>query len=114
MKALRTLRRSLYSLAPWVVFCAFLSAQQHSYQEDSSFLFDNSHYGLEGEAKVTWDEKYRAGAEQVVFREEGSKGKEDERQRKAIVKALLEAAMDEDEDEEEEGKWVGLVKEEDQ
>ena len=71
MKALRTLRRSLYSLAPWVVFCAFLSAQQHSYQED-------------------------------------------ERQRKAIVKALLEAAMDEDEDEEEEGKWVGLVKEEDQ
>ncbi|KAG4915228.1 hypothetical protein JHK87_052785 [Glycine soja] len=72
--------------------------------EDSSFLFDNSHYGLEGEAKVTWDEKYRAGAEQVVFREEGSKGKEDERQRKAIVKALLEAAMDEDEDEEEEGK----------
>jgi len=81
-----------------------LSAQQHSYQEDSSFLFDNSHYGLEGEAKVTWDEKYRAGAEQVVFKEEGSKGKEDERQRKAIVKALLEAAMDEDEDEEEEGK----------
>ncbi|KAH1242588.1 GTP-binding protein ERG [Glycine max] len=128
MKALRTLRRTLYSPTPATVFRAFFSAQPQPHHDDptDSSVFDSSHYALEAEPtlkpepKPTWDEKYRARADRVVFGEEGPKGKlrvkeeEDERRRRALAKALLEAAMDEGEDEEEEGKGAGLVKEDDQ
>lgn len=128
MKALRTLRRTLYSPTPATVFRAFFSAQPQPHHDDptDSSVFDSSHYALEAEPtlkpepKPTWDEKYRARADRVVFGEEGPKGKlrvkeeEDERRRRALAKALLEAAMDEGEDEEEERKGAGLVKEDDQ
>ncbi|GLT52384.1 hypothetical protein SLA2020_257310 [Shorea laevis] len=59
-----------------------------------------------------WDEKYRARADRIVFREETQKSRwreeEDEMKRRALAKALLEAALGGAEEEEEE------VKEEDQ
>ncbi|TKY44474.1 GTP-binding protein ERG [Spatholobus suberectus] len=129
MKALRTLRRVLYSPAPTHVFHAFLSAQpQHHHEDptasaDSDSVFDSSRFAHGEDARPgpgpSWDEKYRARADRVVFGEEGPKGKlrlkeeEDERRRRVLAKALLEAAMDGGE-EEEEGKGAGVVKEEDQ
>ncbi|RDX97283.1 GTP-binding protein ERG, partial [Mucuna pruriens] len=129
MKALRTLRRTLYSPAPTTVFRAFFSAQPEHHEDpttsaaDSDSVFDSSHFALEQGPKPdtgpTWDEKYRARADRVVFGEEGPKGKlrlreeEDERRRRLLAKALLEAAMD-NEEEEDEGKGAGVVNEEEQ
>ncbi|XP_020207254.1 GTP-binding protein ERG [Cajanus cajan] len=134
MKALRTLRRTLYSPTP--VFRAFFSAQAQAQAQahedpttsaaDSDAVFDSSRYALHHDTKPTpepgptWDEKYRARADRVVFGEDGPKGKlrlkeeEDERRRRALAKALLEAAVDDGDDEEAEGKGAAVVNEEDQ
>ncbi|XP_027361602.1 GTP-binding protein ERG [Abrus precatorius] len=126
MKAVRTLKRSLCSTSSLsynnsaTIFRAFFSAQpQHHSDTDS--VFDSSNYAIEAhheDPKPMWEEKYRARADQVIFGEEGPKGKlklkeeEDERRRRVLAKALLEAALDNREEEEAEEK--GVVAEEDQ
>ncbi|KAL2347814.1 hypothetical protein Fmac_001814 [Flemingia macrophylla] len=133
MKALRTLRRTLYSPTPTPLFRAFFSAQPQPQPNDepttTDSLFDSSHYALpedpspgpKPKPRPTWDEKYRARADRVVFGEEGPKGKlrlkeeEDERRRRALAKALLEAAIDDgDHDEEGSAAAPAVVNEEDQ
>ncbi|KAF4391418.1 hypothetical protein F8388_008029 [Cannabis sativa] len=85
-------------------------------------VFDSSHFtvpslGSDAKAQPTWDKKYRARADQVIFGEEPhKKGKlkieeEEEKRRRVLAKALLEAALekaDEDDDQD------LIVKEEDQ
>lgn len=69
-------------------------------------------------AEPTWDKKYRAKADQLIFgkESEGVKYKimeeEEERRRRMLAKALLEAALETADDEEEDEERT--VKEEDQ
>ncbi|KAL9324869.1 hypothetical protein ACSQ67_005514 [Phaseolus vulgaris] len=128
MKALRTLRRTLYFSAPRTPTPLFFSAQPHrdhpTTSADSDAAFDSSHYALDTDPgpkpKPTWDDKYRARADRLVFGEEGPKGKlrlkeeEDERRRMVLAKALLEAAMEKEEEEEGAEGANGVVKEEEQ
>ncbi|XP_061364774.1 GTP-binding protein ERG [Gastrolobium bilobum] len=137
MKALRTLRRTLYFTShinptpSSTIFHTSFSAQPQPH-DDSDSVFDSSHYEIidthhnqyhnqKQKQKPTWDEKYRAKADESIFGKEGPKGKlklkeeEDERRRRVLAKALLEAALDnEEEEDEEKEKGLGLVKEEDQ
>ncbi|CAJ1932731.1 unnamed protein product [Sphenostylis stenocarpa] len=128
MKAFRTLRRTFHFPTSRTPTPFFFSAQPHPHHDypttsaDADSVFDSSHYALHQEPgpkpSPTWDDKYRARADRVVFGEEGPKGKlrlkeeEDERRRRVLAKALLEAAMDNEEEEEEEAK--GVVNEEEQ
>lgn len=90
----------------------------------SDSVFDSAHFtvpsfGSDSKAEPTWDQKYRAKADQLIFGKETQKGKlkileeeEEERRRRVLAKALLEAALEKaDEDEEDEDL---VVKEEDQ
>lgn len=69
-------------------------------------------------AESTWDKKYRARADKLIFGEEseGVKYKimeeEEERRRRVLAKALLEAALETADDQEEDDERT--VKEEDQ
>jgi len=130
MKALRTLRRTLFFPASHTPTPLFFSAhpqpQPHrddpTTSADSDSVFDSSHYALDTDPgpkpRPTWDDKYRARADRVVFGDEGPKGKlrlkeeEDERRRRALAKALLEAAVENEDEEEEVEAAKGMVKEE--
>lgn len=151
MKASRTLRtlRTFYStpqsnLHPFrpSILCRFYSAepeqedvtQPSPYPEsenDSNSVFDSSHYAIPNisntgaqtplQQQPTWDHKYRARADKLIFGKEVSDGKlrvteeeEEENRRRVLAKALLEAALEKGDSEDEEGEVEGVVKEEDQ
>ncbi|KOM30405.1 hypothetical protein LR48_Vigan1340s000400 [Vigna angularis] len=132
MKALRTLRRTLYFPASHAPTPLFFSAQPQpqprpddpTTSADSDSVFDSSHYALDTDPGPklgpTWDDKYRARADRVVFGEEGPKGKlrlkeeQDEMRRRILAKALLEAAVENEEEDEEVEGAKGMVKEEEQ
>lgn len=132
MKALRTLRRTFYFPASHASTPLFFSAQPQpqprpddpTTSADSDSVFDSSHYALDTDPGPklgpTWDDKYRARADRVVFGEEGPKGKlrlkeeQDEMRRRILAKALLEAAVENEEEDEEVEGAKGMVKEEEQ
>lgn len=140
MKALKILRTTLYYTShnnntnSSTIFRALFSAQpltpeSQPLESESDSVFDSSHYEIptshdhesKPNPKPTWDEKYRARADKLVFGEEGGpKGKlrlkeeEDERRRRALAKALLQAALDSQKEDGDEEEGVGMVKEEDQ
>ncbi|KAF7808520.1 GTP-binding protein ERG [Senna tora] len=98
-------------------------------ESDSHSVFDSSHYAIPNLSDTnqpkqpTWDQNYRARADEVVFGKQIPKGKklrvteeeeeeeeEEENRRRVLAKALLEAALEkEDSEDEKDG-----VKEEEQ
>ncbi|XP_021901562.1 GTP-binding protein ERG-like [Carica papaya] len=133
MKALRTLRAltvlsttSRKARLNPTLFHRFYSAQPqeddpttaHDFGTNNS-VFDSSQYSVpdidlhdsdKNSQQPTWDEKYRARADRMIFGEETQKRKlrvaenEDEERRRALAKALLQAALEKADDEVGEGE----------
>ncbi|MCI47352.1 GTP-binding ERG-like protein, partial [Trifolium medium] len=99
---------------PTTIFRAFFSAEPltpepDSQPSDSDSTFDSSHYDIpisNDPPKPTWDEKNRKRAEKSLFGDEVDsevvklkfKEEEDKRKRRALAKALLDAALNKEEE----------------
>jgi hypothetical protein len=134
MKAFKILRTTtLFTSSPkhttTTIFRAFFSAEPltpEPYSQPSDSTFDSSHYEIpisNDPPKPTWNENNRKRVEESLFREEVDsevklkiKKEEYERKRRALAKALLEAALnkEEDDNDDDEEADLGMVKEEDQ
>ncbi|KAF5472244.1 hypothetical protein F2P56_008980 [Juglans regia] len=144
LRALRTLptlppkpcRDPLYPTFLYQFFSAQPQEEDHTHtttfsdsENDSDSVFDSTHYTIPTIAsepnaqpalQPTWDEKYRAKADELIFAKETQKGKlrtlqkEEERRRRVLAKVLLEAALEAADDEVEEQDETLVVKEEDQ
>lgn len=147
MNSLRALRIATISISPRSSFLLnpIFSHRRYSAepeQDDSTHnptfsdtenasdsVFDSAHFAIpncdsftktepQSPADPTWDKKYRAKADKLIFGKdsEGVKYKimeeEEERRRRVLAKALLEAALETADDEEEDEERT--VKEEDQ